>query len=95
MLADEMERNFMEKVVEQRLWFPEIQIPLGDKTSSLIRKGVTHFHQLFTRRNLLALATLFKEIERRDTPETEFLKFAFSSSLKWVSRQSHLRGQNC
>jgi len=93
LLADEVERNFMEKVVEQRLWFPETQIPLGDKTSSLIRKGVTHFHQLFTRRNLLALATLFKEIERGDSSETEFLKFAFSSSLKWVSRQSHLRGR--
>lgn len=93
MLADKIEREFTKEVIERGLWFPKTKIPPGDKTNSLIRKGVTHFHQLFTRRNLLALAILFKEVDRRENAETEFLKFAFSSCLKWVSRQSHLRGR--
>jgi DNA modification methylase len=93
MLAEEIERGFSREVIKSGLWFPEDKIPSGDKTNSLIRSGVTHFHQLFTKRNLLALAILFKEVDRRDTHEHDFLKFAFSSSLKWVSRQSHLRGR--
>jgi SAM-dependent methyltransferase len=92
-LAEEIERGFSREVSRSGLWFPEDKIPSGDKTNSLIRSGLTHFHQLFTKRNLLALAILFKEVDRRDIHEGDFLKFAFSSSLKWVSRQSHLRGR--
>lgn len=37
---------------------------------------------------------LLKEIEAvRDTDARDLLRFAFSGSLKWVSRQSHLRGE--
>lgn len=93
MVAEEIERKFSKEVMKSGVWFPEYKIPPGDKTNSLIKHGVTHFHQLFTKRNLLALAILFKEVDRREFHESAFLKFAFSSSLKWASRQSHLRGR--
>jgi adenine-specific DNA methylase len=92
--AKEIESSFISTVRHRRLWYPKTAIPPGDKTSSLLNIGIKNFHELFTPRNLLALSLLLKEIERiHDKHAREFLKFTFSSSLKWASRQSHLRGQ--
>jgi len=52
------------------------------------------FDELFTKRNLLALAILRKGILKSKTRSArELLMFGFSGSLKWASRQSHLRGR--
>lgn len=68
-------------------------IPHGDKTDSLLKKNLRYYHELFTKRNLLALSLLFKAVDNvRNEDAKSFLKFAFSGSLKWASRQSHLRG---
>lgn len=92
-LATDIGRNFDRYVREDKLWYPKSRIPHGDKTDSLIGKHINWFHELFTTRNLLALALLLKEIDRVEAGESrDFLKFVFSSSLKWASRQSHLRG---
>jgi len=94
LLAERTERTFTQTVKNRRLWFPRTQIPHGDKTNSLLNQRINAFNELFTRRNLLALSILLSEIERiRDKQSGAFLKFAFSSSLKWASRQSHLRGK--
>jgi 16S rRNA G966 N2-methylase RsmD len=93
-ITEEIESSFASTVKQRRVWYPKTAIPQGDKTSSLLNRGIKSFHELFTPRNLLALALLLKEIERtHDKDAREFLKFTFSSSLKWTSRQSHLRGQ--
>jgi 16S rRNA G966 N2-methylase RsmD len=93
-ITKEIESSFASTIRQRRLWYPKTAIPQGDKTSSLLNLGIKSFHELYTPRNLLALALLLKEIERtRDKRAREFLKFTFSSSLKWASRQSHLRGQ--
>jgi putative DNA methylase len=86
-------RDFEACVEREHLNFPRTAIPPGDKTSSLLSQGVNYFHELFTRRNLLALAILRKEIDSVDSSHADFLRFVFSSSLKWASRQSHLRGK--
>ncbi|MDI6654603.1 MAG: hypothetical protein QME59_01795, partial [Candidatus Hydrothermarchaeota archaeon] len=53
-----------------------------------------YFWQLFTKRNLLALALLHKEISNiQNTVVRQFLLFALSGTLKWASKQSHLRGE--
>ncbi len=91
-LAKRIDEEFDRIVQERNLWFPQTQVPPGDKTSSLLNGGITQFNQLFTRRNLLALAILFKEISQIEPVARDFLKFTFSSCLKWCSRQSHLRG---
>ena len=75
----------------ENLWYPKASIPSGDKTDVLRKKGITHFEQLFTRRNLFALATILEEIKHLPPERQEFMSFAFSSSLKWASRMCHLR----
>jgi 16S rRNA G966 N2-methylase RsmD len=91
-LVEQIESDFATRIEQKDLWFPRTRIPDGDKTHSLLSRNITYFYELFTKRNLLALSLLFKEINRvEDTEATDFLKFAFGSSLKWASRQSHLR----
>ena len=92
-IAGKIDREFETSVKQGKLWFPQTAIPPGDKTNSLIRSGITHFHQLFTKRNLLALGTLLEEVRRIEPPERDFLMFTLSGCLKWASRQSHLRGK--
>ena len=92
-IARRIDRRFNELVEQHALWFPQTKIPPGDKTNSLITSGITHFHQLFTKRNLLALGILFKVIGQTDFANQDFLEFVISSCLKWSSRQSHLRGK--
>jgi len=90
--AKRIENEFDATIQDRDLWFPKTEVPPGDKTSSLLNSGITRFNQLYTRRNLLALAILLKEINQANPATREFLKFTFSSCLKWCSRQSHLRG---
>jgi 16S rRNA G966 N2-methylase RsmD len=93
-LAEKIERDFENLVKDRVLWFPPTKIPRGDKTDSLLAQNLVAFHELFTKRNLLALAILRKEIlELKSGTARENLLFVLSSSLKWASRQSHLRGK--
>jgi 16S rRNA G966 N2-methylase RsmD len=93
-LAQRIVDNFAEEVRANDLWYPQTKVPAGDKTDSLLKQNVHIFHELFTRRNLLGLSMLFDEIARvKDAEARSFLQFAFSGSLKWASRQSHLRGE--
>lgn len=92
-LVQEIERDFEKLIKEKNLWYPQQSIPNGDKTDSLLQKGYDYFWQLFTKRNLIALSVLHKEILRVKDPQLKrFLLFALSGTLKWASKQSHLRG---
>ncbi|MDQ1327536.1 MAG: hypothetical protein QG641_819, partial [Candidatus Poribacteria bacterium] len=92
-LAQEIENHFEEIVIEENLWFPKQTIPDGDKTGSILGKGYSYFWQLFTKRNLIALATINREINKIENEIIrKFLLFALSGTLKWASKQSHLRG---
>jgi SAM-dependent methyltransferase len=93
-LAEDIARGFERRIKRSKLWFPHTKIPSGDKTDSLLARNLVSFDELFTKRNLLALATLRREILKTyNKAAKELLLFAFSSSLKWASRQSHLRGR--
>ena len=93
-LSHDIDKKFSNLIKKCKLWFPKTPIPNGDKTNSLLHQNVKYYHELFTKRNLLALAILLKEINNISNDEArEFLRFAFSGSLKWASRQSHLRGK--
>jgi hypothetical protein len=92
-LVTRIERNFESIVKKRDLWFPLTRIPEGVKTDYLLARNLVSFDQLFTKRNLLALSILRKEISKfAGALAKDLLSFAFSSSLKWASRQSHLRG---
>jgi 16S rRNA G966 N2-methylase RsmD len=91
-LAKRIDVDFEKIISERHLWYPKSRIPRGDKTEGIIKLGYTHFWRLFTKRNLLALSLLYKEISAvNDSNVRDYLRFAFSSSLKWASMQSHLR----
>jgi len=93
-LAEEIDRGFDKRIKEMDLWYPQTRIPRGDKTDSLLVRGIASFDELFTKRNLFALANLRHEIlKTKDEATRKLLLFTFSSSLKWASRQSHLRGK--
>jgi putative DNA methylase len=93
-LATDISSQFNSRIDEMQLWFPKTKIPPGDKTSSLLSQGINYFHELYTKRNLLALAILGKQIENiKNERARALLEFTFSSSLKWASRQCHLRGE--
>ena len=49
-------------------WVPTDQILPGDKTGEPIRIGITHAHHFYTKRNAIALATLFGLISRTGSP---------------------------
>jgi len=72
-----------------------VKIQPGDKTSDLLSRGIVFFDQLFTRRNLYMVLKLKEEIERMEACSESvrsFLLFTLSSTLKWASKMSHLRG---
>ena len=74
--------------------FARVEVPPGDKTGDLLRRGIRFFDQLYTGRNLYMVLRLKEEIERLETGEEvrSFLLFTLSSTLKWASKMSHLRG---
>lgn len=92
-LALMYEQKFNELARNYSLWFPTERIPDGDKTKEMLKRGIETFSDLFTKRNLFALAVLYKAI--KDLPPDsgrDFALFAFSALLKWASRMSRLRG---
>ena len=93
-LATDLSDQFDSRVRDEGLWFPQTKIPPGDKTSSLLSQNINYFHELYTKRNLLALGILRKQIEDvKNDRARAFIDFTFSSSLKWASKQCHLRGE--
>jgi adenine-specific DNA methylase len=75
--------------------FTRVEIPPGDKTGDLLKRGIKFFDQLFTKRNLYMVLKLKEEIEKLETYGEDvksFLSLTLSSTLKWASKMSHLRG---
>lgn len=82
-----IEENFNRIVTEQRLWYPKDEIFEGEKTRELLTNGYRYFYELFTRRNLLALAILLKYIKGfTDDAMREVMLFVFSSTLRGTNK---------
>ncbi|MEM0482817.1 MAG: DNA methyltransferase [Nitrososphaerota archaeon] len=79
----------------EKMGLRRVEIPLGDKTSDLLKRGVRFFHELFPPRNLYLILLIQRAIENLDLPADvkSFLKFTLSSTLKWASWMSHRRGE--
>jgi len=80
-----------EKVLaREKLWVPKCQFPDGDleKDHALFKKGINTFCDLFTPRNLIAIARLRKIILESQAPKNiqEVLWFVFSASLRYVNK---------
>jgi len=72
-----------------------VEIPYGEKTAPLLRRGIKYFDELFTGRNLYLILALKRAIETLEEPEEirSFLLLTLSSTLKWASLMSHRRGE--
>jgi len=75
-----------------RLFYPKDAIPFGDETERLLKRHLTHFWQLFTPRNLLALCLMFHYIESIPNQEQRRVwALALSSALWRVSRFAYFK----
>jgi putative DNA methylase len=70
------------------LWLPNENIPDCNmqRESSLFKKGIVKFRQLFTDRHLLALGLLKEAILAQESKYQPWLLFSFSSSLRYTNR---------
>ena len=78
------------KATENRkisFWYPKDRFPEQFDKNRVTYKGIKHIHQIFTKRNLLALSALFAEISSvRDKTIKEMLRLVFSNTLLHVSK---------
>jgi len=75
--------------------FRRVRMPPGDETGGLLRMGFRYFDELFTHRNLYMVLKIKEEIERMQGfggDVKSFLLHTLSSTLKWASKMSRLRG---
>ena len=62
--------------------FPKIKVKKGDKTSDLSRININYYYQLYTKRNLIIISSIFKKINNtNDVRLKNILKLWFTSSL--------------
>jgi DNA modification methylase len=76
---DEYDLALIERInnMEIPYWYPTDELPKGDKTREPIRLGITHVHQIYTRRNLAVLAALINNSSKSQYHNT--LNYMLSS----------------
>lgn len=88
-LYKKIERSFDKIVRNEKLVYPKDKFPDGDRQrdDALFQKGITHFHKLFTKRNLIANARLKKAIgsSNCNSEVRDILTFTFSATISWTS----------
>lgn len=76
----------VEELKKKRLWYPKNPLYYPDGSSFKEKQQYDSIDQLFTPRNLYALAILMKAIEKEEDAELQdFLKIAFSSMVHLCS----------
>ena len=74
-------------------WFPTDSFPSGLKTAELFRRGIFGVHQLFTPRNLHAIATLRAGIDSFHGDDHRVLLLVLTAALMTLSlKAQHLEG---
>jgi 16S rRNA G966 N2-methylase RsmD len=88
-----VEKNFERIIREKELWYPRDKIIYGKETQRLFNLGLRYFYELFSKRNLLSLAILYKTIKKiKDKKIKELLLLTVSSGLYECSWLSHIKG---
>jgi len=88
-IIDKIENNFDKIVTKNKLWYPDYAFPDADRQrdDALFQKGIKSFRDFFTKRNLIALSILLKEIRNYvNTKEGLFALLSFSDTLGWTSK---------
>jgi len=83
------EKDDIEALEDKQIpfWFPDDELPDGREIMRLKSAGMTHIHQLFTRRNLMALSIIYHEIGQvRDEAVRDLMLMAFSNTVLHASK---------
>jgi len=72
-------------------WYPRNEFPEGEKTREPIRRGILRVDQFFTKRNLWALARLWKEAEEFPAEVEKKIKFIITSIMLGSSKKEIYR----
>lgn len=73
-------------------FIPNGALPEGGETQRNVERGITHVHHFYTRRNLIALSTLYSKIEA--SPMVHALRFMFTGMLILSSNMNRVRVSN-
>ncbi len=76
----------------QGLWVPTYRMPEGDESRRNDKAGITHIHQFYTKRNLLALGELNKKIEQSILPNK--LKFILTGMINRSTQMNRVHVNN-
>ena len=86
---DSSDLEIIRKIDEGRIpnWYPTNPLPDGYNTAQPARShGITHVHQFYTKRNLWALSSVLRHLEKADPR----YKAWFTSTMSWVGRELRL-----
>lgn len=72
--------------IPKNLWFPDKEFPEKFYKDRFSYKGVKKVSDMFTKRNLVALAILFQEIKKLDLRYKKLFLLAFTNTLLHVSK---------
>ncbi|MBI5332757.1 MAG: hypothetical protein HZB65_04240 [Candidatus Aenigmarchaeota archaeon] len=92
------QNKFEEIIKKKKLWHPKIKIKdilknWKPEMNRILKKDIQCYHQLFSERNLIALCTIFKEIDKIKNKEIkELMLFLFTEVLCWTSKMSNDAG---
>ena len=78
---NEYDMEVLKRIEETEIdsWYPTDALPEGQETQRNIDKGITHAHQFYTKRNLIALSKLYAKIEA--SPMAHALRFMFTNMI--------------
>ena len=81
--------NLIKKIDDYDIknWIPINEMEDGVKTREALNKGVTHMHQMYTKRNLIELSEFYERLGRRGL-------FLFTSLLTRSSKQARFLAKN-
>lgn len=86
---EELIKSFVNREISE--WYPKTPFPKKFYKDRFSYKGILTVGDMFTRRNLLALAVLFDAVNNAKPENQAFFKLAFTNTLLHVSK---LKGEN-
>jgi DNA modification methylase/DNA-directed RNA polymerase subunit RPC12/RpoP len=92
---DKFDFDLIAKIEEERyngLWIPSYRMPEGDEARRNDKAGITHIHHFYTKRNLLALSLLYKNIESSLLPNKQ--KFILTGMINRSTQMNRVHVNN-
>ena len=81
-----IEKNFEKIIKEKKLWYP-IKFPLPQQGSAQATKGYLYVEDIFTKKEIISLALLLKELKKiKDKTFRELFTFTFSATLHYTNK---------